>query len=95
MSSKSAKFHPTNRSSVYYSQARRQYSSVGGQKSQGGTFFKYNIECMQQPPRKKSLRHLSIIHIYFDSESYTDMNSKPAEHRHLHFCKLGKGKDKK
>jgi len=25
----------------------------GGQNHKGGKFFKYNIECMQQPPRKK------------------------------------------
>ena len=29
-------------------------SQQGGQKSQGGHICKYNIECMQQPPRKKS-----------------------------------------
>jgi len=30
-----------------------------------------------------------------DSEGYTDMNAKPAEHRHLLFCNVGKGRDKK
>ena len=48
MSSKWSKFHPTNRSNVYHSQARRKdFAAAGGQKSQGGdTFFKYKIECM-------------------------------------------------
>jgi len=54
MSSKWAKFHSTYRSNVYNSQARRQDFAAGGmQKSRGGgTFFKYNIECTQQSPRK-------------------------------------------
>ena len=56
MSFKWAKIHPTNPSNVYYSQARRQDFAVGGdEKSQGETFFRYNIECMRQPQRKKSL----------------------------------------
>ena len=65
-------------------------SQQGSQKWQGGTFCKYNIGCMQQPLRKKSLRHANFIHIEFDAESYTDMNAEPAEHRHLLYCNLGK-----
>jgi len=70
-------------------------SQLGSQKSQGGTFLKYNIECMQQPLRKKSLRHVNFIHTYLDPERRTDMNAEPAEHRHLLYCNLGKGGDKK
>ena len=33
MLSKWAKFHPTNRSKIYYSQSRRQNFAAGGQKS--------------------------------------------------------------
>jgi len=51
MSSKWAKFHPTNRSNVNYSQARRQDFPAGGKNDKGGHSFIYNIECMQQPPR--------------------------------------------
>jgi len=50
---------------------------------------------MQQPPRKSRLRHVNFIHIHLDPESYTDINAEPAEHRHLLFCNLGKGRDKK
>jgi len=46
MSSKRAKFHPTNRSNVYYSQARHQDFAAGGGESQGGHIFKYNMECV-------------------------------------------------
>jgi len=53
------------------------------------------IECMQELPRKKSLATCKFIHIYLDSESYADMNVEPAEHRHLLFCNLGKGRNKK
>ena len=45
-------------------------SQQGGQKSQGATFFKYNIECMQQPHEKSSLRHVNFIPIYLDPERY-------------------------
>jgi len=47
---------------------------------------------------KKSLvtfKVYSHLFIYFDPESYTDMNAEPAEHRHLMFCNLDKGRDKK
>jgi len=37
----------------------------------------------------------SHLFINFDPESYTDMNVEPAEHRHLMFCNLDKGRDKK
>jgi len=50
---------------------------------------------MQQPPRKSRLGHVNFIRIYFDPECYTDMNAEPAEHRHLMFCNLDKGRDKK
>jgi len=47
---------PTNRSNFYYSQARRQDFAAGRPRfTRGDTFLKYNIECMQQPPRKNSL----------------------------------------
>jgi len=49
---------------------------------------------MQQPPRKSRLRHVNFIHIYLDTEIYTDMNAEPAEHRHLLFCNLGWERDK-
>jgi len=44
---------------------------------------------------KSCLRYVNFIHIYFDPESYTDMNAEPAEHRHLLFCNLGMRRDKK
>jgi len=55
MSSKWAKFHPTNRSNVYESQARRQDFAAGSKNHKGEQIFKCNVGCMQQPPRKKSL----------------------------------------
>jgi len=37
-------------------QGRRQDIPARGTKNhKGGNIFKYNVECMQQPPRKKSL----------------------------------------
>ena len=48
ISSKWANFHPSNHSNVYNSQARRQDFAARA-------FIQYNIECMQQTPRKKSL----------------------------------------
>jgi len=46
---------------------------------------------MQQPLRKKSLlRHVNFIRIELDPESYTDMNAKLAEYRHLLFGSLRK-----
>ena len=37
-------------------QGRRQDVPAGGTKiTRGGHIFKYNVECMQQPPRKNSL----------------------------------------
>jgi len=46
---------------------------------------------------KSRLRHVNFIQIYLDPESYrpTYMNPEPAEHRHLLFCNLGKGRHKK
>jgi len=44
---------------------------------------------------KSLLRHANFIHVYLDPENYTDMNVEPAEHRHLLFCNLGKGRQKK
>jgi len=48
---------------------------------------------MQQPPRKMSLAN--FIHIYLDPESLADIYAEPNEKRHLLFCNLGKGRDKK
>ena len=47
------------------------------------------------PATKSRLQHANIIHIYLDPESYAYMNAEPAEHRHLLFCNLGKGRYKK
>jgi len=50
---------------------------------------------MQQPPRKSRLWHVNFIHIYLDPESLADICAEPNEQRHLLFCNLGKGRDKK
>jgi len=44
---------------------------------------------------KSRLRHVNFIHIYLDPESYTYINAEPAEHCHLLFCNLSKGRHKK
>ena len=62
MSSKWDKFHPTNRRYVRYSQARRQDFAAGGQKLQeGGTFLKYNIECISNRHEKSRFRHVNCF----------------------------------
>ena len=77
MSSKWDKFHPTNRSNVYYSQARRQEFAAGGQKSQGGAHLKNTIlnVCSIRHEKSRS-RHVNFIHIYLDPESYADINAQ-------------------
>jgi len=96
MSSKRAKFHPTNRGYVYYSQARRQDFAAGGAENhKGSTFLKHNIGCMQQPLRKKSLATCKLYSHLTRPKSCTDMNAEPAERRHLLFCILGKRRDRK
>jgi len=44
---------------------------------------------------KKSLVTCKVYSHYFFTESYTDMNAEPAEHRHLMFCNLDESRDKK
>jgi len=77
MSSKWDKFHPTNRSNVYYSQARRQEFAAGGQKSQGGAHLKNTIlnVCSIRHEKSRS-RHVNFIHIYLDPESYAGINAQ-------------------
>jgi len=36
-----------------------------------------------------------LFYFHHCPEGYTDMNAEPAEHRHLMFCNLGKGRDTK
>jgi len=68
----------------------------GGQKSQWGTYFLNTILNVCSNRHEKSrLWHVNFIHINLDPESYTYMNAEPAEHSHLLFCNLGKGRDKK
>jgi len=87
MSSKWAKFHPTNHINVYYSQARRQDFAAGGEKSQGWAYSLHTILTVCSNHLEKSrLQHVNLIHIYPDPESYTDMNAEPAEDRDVLFC---------
>jgi len=78
-------------------QARCQdFAARGEQNSQGGgTFLKYMLNVCSNRHEKSCLRHVNFIHIQLDTESSTDMNAEPPEHRHLLFCNLRKGRDKK
>jgi len=98
MSSKWAKFHPTNRNNVCYSQARRQHFAAGVaqiHKRRGVNFLNTILNVCSNRHEKSRLRYVNFIHIYLDPESYTDMNAEPAEYRHLLLCNLDKGRDKK
>jgi len=81
---------------VWLEQGRRQDVAAGGAKNtRGNTFLNTMLDVCSNRHEKSNLRYVNFIHILLDPESYTDMNAKPAEHRHLIFCNLGKLKDKK
>ena len=96
MLSKWAKFHSTNRSNVYNSQARRQdFAARGCKNHNGGALFSNTILNACSNRHNSRLQHVNFIHIYLDPQSYTDMNAEPTERRHLLFCNLDKERHKK
>jgi len=95
MLSKWAKFHPTDRSNVYNSQARRQDFAAEAAKNHKGAHFLIQCWMFAATATKSRLRHVNLFHIYLDPESYTDMSAESAENRHLLICNLGKGRHKK
>ena len=78
------------------SQGRRQDVAAGGAKNhKRGTFLHTMLDVCSNRHEESRLRHVNFIHIQLDPESYRDMNTETADHRHLMFCNLGKGRDKK
>jgi len=77
-------------------QGRRQDVAAGGTKNyKGGTFLNTMLDACSNRHEKVACKVYSHLFVYFDPESYTDMNAEPAEHRRLMFCNLDKCRDKK
>jgi len=76
------------------SRGRQDVAAGGAKNNEGGIFLNTMMDVCSNRHEKSRLRHVNFIHIQLDPESYADMNAEAAEHHHLMFCNLGKGRDK-